>query len=87
MGWEYHRRQRGRDGRFASSEKRKKAQLHLRMSSRQADVLRMLAVKSGMGLSEYVLATISAYYDLRRLYNRERRKNGYHREKEGNQPG
>lgn len=81
-GWEYHRRRRGRDGRFVG-EKRKKGQLHLRVTQNQADVLRLLAVKEGMGLSEFVVTTVTRYYELRRRYTRERRKNGYQRERRG----
>ena len=82
-GWEYHHRRRGRDGRF-TGDKRQKSQVHLRMTEKQANVLRTLAVKEGMGLSEFVLTTIYRYYQLKKqLYTRERRKNGYQRDERG----
>lgn len=64
-GWEYHRRQRGRDGRFAAAGRRK-AQLHLRVTPRQAEIIRAMAIRERMGLSEFILTTIVRYYELKR---------------------
>lgn len=64
MGWEYHERQRKRDGTFAPRDRRRKAQLHLRVTPRQADLIRRMAVKEGMGLTTFVLTTIQRYYSL-----------------------
>ena len=74
MGWEYHKRQRGRNGTFVPHG-RKKVQLHLRMTPAQADWLRLHALKNKMGLSEYVLTVIARYYRLQKLlHDRKRRK-------------
>ena len=66
MGWEYHERRRARDGTFVPRDKRRKTQLHLRVTPRQADLIRRMAVKEGMGLTTFVLTTIHRYYTLLR---------------------
>lgn len=72
MGWEYHRRQRGSDGRFIR-DKRRKGQLHLRVTPKQAEIIRTMATKERMGLTEFVLHCITGFYA------RQRKENGYQR--------
>ena len=64
MGWEYHERRRARDGTFVPRDRRRKAQLHLRVTPRQAELIRNMAVREGMGLTTFVLTTIHRYYTL-----------------------
>ena len=66
MGWEYHKRSRARDGTFVARDQRRKAQLHLRVTPRQADLIRRMAIKEGMGLTDFVLTTIHRYYTMLR---------------------
>lgn len=82
MGWEYHRRNRARNGTFATSG-RKTVQLHLRMTPEQADFIRHKAVKHKMSLSEYCYKVAVGFYSLKTLYNQERLKN---RHEEGGCP-
>lgn len=74
MGWEYHRRRRDGRGRFAATPGRRTVQLHLRLPEEQADFIRHKAARHQMGLGEYVWKVCVGFYQLRRLYDREREK-------------
>lgn len=54
MGWEFHARQRASNGRYVCSPGRNATQLHLRMRTEQAEVIRNMAVRHKMSLSDYV---------------------------------
>lgn len=76
MGWEYHRRTRDTSGRFYSpSPGRRRAQLHIRLTPRQATWLRAQSIKRGMTLSRYVLTAAVRFEQVSRfMHNRQRRK-------------
>ena len=54
MGWEWHDRQRDSNGRYTNSPGRHFTQLHLRLTTKQAELVRSLAVKRCKSLSDYV---------------------------------
>lgn len=58
MAWEWHVRQRGSNGRYVCSPGRYGTQVHLRMRTEQAELVRNLAVRRRMSLSDYVLWAI-----------------------------
>lgn len=53
MGWEYHNRERGKNGRFASTERY--AQLHLWCTALEKETIRGRAHARHMSMSEYLL--------------------------------
>ena len=53
MGWEYHNRERGKGGRFASTGRY--AQLHLWCNSWEKELIRARASARHMSMSEYLL--------------------------------
>lgn len=62
MGWEYHRRTRDSSGRFYSlSPGRKRVQMHIRLTPRQAEWLRHQSIKRQMTLSAYILTAAVRY--------------------------
>lgn len=54
MAWEWHARQRASNGRYVCTPGRNATQLHLRMRTEQAEVIRNMAVRHKMSLSDYV---------------------------------
>lgn len=66
MGWEYHNRERDTYGRFSGRGKRlaNSAQLHMRMTPKQAKFIRAKAIANRMEISEFVWAVIQQYYNL-----------------------
>jgi len=76
MGWEYHHRTRARNGQFSTGKGHNQVQLHLRLPLEHAEYLRNKARRHKMGLSEYCYKVAVSFYQLKGLYDRERRKNG-----------
>lgn len=66
MGWEYHNRERDTYGRFSGRGKRlaNSAQLHIRLTPKQAKFIRAKAIANRMEIAAYVWAVIQQYYQL-----------------------
>ena len=58
MGWEYHNRHRNTDGSFAAYKHRRTAQIHVRCTPFQRDMIRARALARQQDMNEYILELI-----------------------------